>query len=83
MDDRLASVESMQRIAGHVQSELCVQIREAAYLRTISRWESPELAACVSDDFGLIADAVALGIEDPWIDGILKKYKAGEIPCTP
>lgn len=62
------------------QSDLSTQIREAAYLRAYSRWKSPDLAAYISDDFGLIADAAALGIDDPWINAIMQSYRNGVIP---
>jgi hypothetical protein len=64
------------------QSELTTCIREEAYLRSFARWKSADLAACVSDDFGLIADSAALNIGHPGIDYILQCYKKGAIPTT-
>jgi hypothetical protein len=74
------AVESRKGQASKNLSELSAQIREAAYLRAYARWKSPDLAAYVSDDFGLIADALALGKEDPWINAMCDSYKNGTIP---
>jgi hypothetical protein len=63
------------------QKEVSTTIRKAAYLKAFERWKSPELAACISDDIGLIADAIAANSNDPWIEGLLKCYLNGVIPC--
>src|SRR6266498_944886 len=39
------------------------QLREMAYLQAYERWQSPDLAAYISDDFGLIGDALATNYE--------------------
>jgi hypothetical protein len=64
------------------QTDLSEQIRETAYLRAFARWKSPDLAASVSDDFGLISDAAALAMDDPWVDWMLQSYRKGVIPCA-
>ncbi len=73
-------LESHKNRMSKDQSDLSTQIREAAYLRAFARWKSPDLAACISDDFGLIADAAALGIDDPWINAMMQSYSNGAIP---
>lgn len=62
--------------------DLTVRIREATYLKAFARWRSSDLAAYISDDFGLIADAIAGGVDDPRIAGILRSYRCGRIPCA-
>jgi hypothetical protein len=78
-----ASIESRKREIDDVQSDLSTQIRKVAYLRAYARWKSPDLAAYISDDFGLFADAAALCVDEPWIEEMLRKYKSGEVPATP
>ncbi len=78
-----ASIDSQKRMISQIQSEYSTKIRELAYLRAYARWKSPDLAAYISDDFGLIADTAALGVYEPWVEAMLEKYKEGKIPSTP
>jgi len=75
-------LESQKYRMSKNQTDLSTQIRETAYLRAFARWKSPDLAAYVSDDFGLISDAAALAIDDPWVNGMLQSYRKGVIPCA-
>ena len=77
------SIDSQKSKISKVQSERSTKIRELAFLRAYSRWKSSDLATYISDDFGLIADTAALGIDQPWVEDMLGKYKHGEIPSTP
>lgn len=77
------SFNSIEQQKGALDSPLvqCVTaIRESAYLRAYTRWKSSDLAAYISDDFGLIGDAIASGIHDPWVDRLLQSYMNGMIP---
>ena len=56
------------------------QLRELCYRQAYSRWRSPDLAGYVSDDFGLIGDALALGIRPPAIERLLASYLSGVFP---
>lgn len=76
-------VESHKDGMNESQSVLSTRIRKAAYLRAYARWKLPELAAFVSDDFGLIADAAATGVDDPWVNAMLQSYRKGVIPNIP
>lgn len=42
------------------------RLRERAFMQSYNRWKSPDLAAYISDDFGLIGDALAIGFAE-WI----------------
>ena len=75
-------LESKKDQMSKKQTELSTQIRETAYLRAFSRWKSSDLAAYVSDDFGLISDAAALAVDDPLVNWLLKNYRNGVIPCS-
>jgi hypothetical protein len=76
------NVESQQSSKENRLAELVTQLREVAYLKSYARWKSPDLAAFISDDFGLIADAIATRIKDPWIDLLLNSYLAGAVPTN-
>jgi hypothetical protein len=40
-----------------------------------------EICSYVSDDFGLIATALALGYDDSWLNALWLAYKNGQVPC--
>jgi hypothetical protein len=60
--------------------ERVAQLRKLAYLQIIKRFESPELAAVVADDFGLIGDALAHGVSNAFAAALLQSYINGTIP---
>jgi hypothetical protein len=62
------------------EAELVTKMRENAYLLAFKRWKSPDLASYISDDFGLIGDAAATRVENPWIDYLLECYLKGTVP---
>lgn len=55
-------------------------IREEAYKITYNATKSPELAGYISDDFGLISDALILNYSDEWLNALAKEYIKGRIP---
>lgn len=57
------------------------EICETAYMKTFDTREDDELAAYVSDDFGLMYDAETLGICDPWLDKLIDCYRRSVFPC--
>ncbi|QDU96619.1 hypothetical protein [Lignipirellula cremea] len=60
--------------------ELVTKLRESVYLQAFDRWKSPDLSACLSDDFGLIANAIVVDSANPWISGLLQCYLKGRVP---
>jgi hypothetical protein len=75
------NVESQKSSMENRLAESVAQIRKVAYLKSYARWKSPDLAAYISDDFGLIADAIAMSIADPRLDLLLNSYLAGAVPA--
>jgi hypothetical protein len=61
------------------ESEAINGLREAAYKAAFGVTESPDIAAFVSDDFELIGRAIALNVNDPWINGLWINYKNNNI----
>lgn len=55
-------------------------IGKRGYLRTYELTESADLAGCVCDDLELIASALALGVEDSWLNGLWLRYRSGGLP---
>jgi hypothetical protein len=76
------NVESQKSSMENRLAESVAQIRKVAYLKSYARWKSPDLAAYISDDFGLIADAIAMRIKDPWLELLLNSYWNGAIPTN-
>ena len=59
---------------------LVTRLRKAAYISAFRRWKSADLAAAISDDFGLIGDALILGYVDPRLDALLSDYLSQVFP---
>ena len=73
---------ALARLTGRVEPPGVAPIRKIAYLKTFEVTKDPELAACVSDDFGLIATALAVDYSDPWLTGLWLSYRAGVFPAS-
>ena len=63
--------------------QLAEDIRRESFLAVSRVTSQHELASYVSDDFGLIAHAVATGYDDPWLNGLWMAYKANGLPKPP
>ncbi len=59
--------------------ETQVKIREKAFM-IIQQNTKNELAAYVSDDFGLIYDSLILNYKDEWLDKVIAVHKNKKIP---
>lgn len=60
--------------------KLIDEIREIAFMKVGKFAGQHEICGYVSDDFGLIATALALGHEDNWLNALWVSYKDGKIP---
>jgi hypothetical protein len=58
------------------------RLRELAYLQSFDGWQSPDLAGEISDDFGLIGDALSLGMSEPWVEALLRSYEHHRFPSS-
>ena len=56
------------------------RLRESAFMQSYKRWRSPDLAAYISDDFGLIGDALVIEFTDRRVDLLLDRYPTGRFP---
>ncbi|MDN2710361.1 MULTISPECIES: hypothetical protein [unclassified Janthinobacterium] len=56
------------------------EVREAAYKKVYRITENADLAACVSDDMGLIALAFKNKLDVEFINNLWKSYTQGEFP---
>jgi hypothetical protein len=70
----------IKKESGEDADDRVTQLREATYLQAYDRWHSPELAAYISDDFGLIGDALAIGFKHPWLTALLHAYMNRKFP---
>jgi len=56
-------------------------LREFAFKAMLQLTQDAEVAAYVSGDIGLIADALAKALMSTYSDQLLASYKAGRFPC--
>jgi hypothetical protein len=61
-------------------NKLVESIREIAFKITYDSTESSDLASYISDDFGLIAEALFLNYNDDWLNALLKEYTKSKVP---
>lgn len=75
----LEQQKAQRPLPSHI-ADLVHKLREVTFLQTFSTWENSELAALASDDFGLIGEAIALNVSDPFVNGIYLSYVSGILP---
>ena len=61
-------------------TSIVARLRELVYLQAYERWKSPDLAGYISDDFGLIGDALIIGYSHRWLNGLLDAYLDARFP---
>jgi hypothetical protein len=69
--------------SAEIDEQLCKQIdelREASYKAAYAAIDDGDFAAFVCDDFELIGRGIALGVSDPWLNGLWTAYKIGKFP---
>jgi hypothetical protein len=57
------------------------RLREITFLLTYEIWKASDLAAEISDDFGLMGDALATNYQNEWVNGLLYSYWKCRLPC--
>ena len=57
------------------------ELREWAFKRAYGISGHAEIAACVSDDFELLARALQADTSDEWLGALWQTYRAGRFPC--
>jgi hypothetical protein len=60
--------------------EFSDNLRENVFKEVLRRYSNSDLAAYISDDFGLLIDAVNLNYNSVWLNGLLVSYIRGEVP---
>lgn len=78
VDREIEVLKNSQSYTGE-DEEAQGKIREKAFMIIEQNTES-ELAAYVSDDFGLIYDSLILNYKDEWLDKVIAAYKNKKIP---
>ncbi|MGG4394174.1 hypothetical protein ABEX25_07645 [Paenibacillus thiaminolyticus] len=58
------------------------KLREFAFKKVFALTQNPDLASYVSDDFGLIGEAVQKNTVTPWIRGLIHDYMEGTFPTS-
>jgi hypothetical protein len=79
VSDEMEEKQKVQEIVSDMK-ELIETIRELAFKRTYSLTQNSEIAEYVSDDFDLIATALALDYKDNWLNALMLLYQNGQFP---
>ncbi|QOF79339.1 hypothetical protein [Variovorax sp. 38R] len=56
-------------------------LREPVFKQVMGACGSPDLAASLSDDAGLILEATLAGFSSGWIDALRRCYASHRLPC--
>lgn len=64
----------------HADEIEITNLRESVFKAVFRLTSNAEAAGYVSDDFGLIVEAVAKDCNNEWIEGLLKVYRSGGFP---
>lgn len=72
-------VDSHEHVAP-ASAEQVWQLREQVFKACFRITRNAEVAACVSDDIGLLGDALGKQVMTPWLHEMLAAYQAGRFP---
>ncbi len=72
-------VEKQKKQQG-VPATYSEDIRKKAFNIVLQITDNDDLAAYISDDFGLIWDAEKVNVNNSWINALWQSYKNGKIP---
>jgi hypothetical protein len=75
-------VERLRKVNPISKKEMTLigEIRETAFLCTFNLTQHDDASGDISDDFELIATALVLGVQDPWLNGLWLAYRQGRFP---
>ena len=73
-------IEEQKQSLGYSDDRINKQIK-MVYKKIYEYSDDSELAAYISDDFGLIYDCEVLGYSDSWIEALESYYAMCQIPC--
>ncbi len=57
------------------------EVRQAAFETAYALSNSDEIAGFVSDDFEMICRAYVIGLEDKWMNALVRSYTEHRFPC--
>ena len=69
-----------KRLSIMENKEIIKSICEIAYKMTYEATQSSDLASYISDDYGLIAEALIIDYKDDWVNALAKEYVEERIP---
>ena len=68
---------------GDELQQIAEGIRRESFLAASKLTDQHEIASYISDDFGLIAEAVIAGYDDVWLNVLWLSYKRNCLPIPP
>lgn len=77
------AVEEQKKIKGYSDENkhLTDEYRKSAYLRVYNLCNNDDLAAYISDDFGIISDSELMSYTDWWLEALINTYANSKITC--
>lgn len=61
-------------------AQIIKRLRERTFKAIFEHTQSSDMAAYLSDDIGLLLEAIVCNYNNSWLNGLWKKYSEGEIP---
>ena len=77
-----AAVSNLLRDTPREDLEYIEDFVEKVFVHVFERTGSDDLSAYVSDDFGLLAQALHVGYEDQQLNGLAHAYGQSSVPCA-
>ena len=77
---RVHKAIEQEKRASSLNTAIEDEIRELAFKKAYQNTGNGEIAGYVSDDFDLLARAIAVGYFDPWLNLLWNEYQAGRFP---
>jgi hypothetical protein len=68
---------------GNEVQQIVEDIRRESFLAASKLTSQHEIASYISDDFGLIAEAILAEYDDAWLNGLWLAYKQHYLPIPP
>lgn len=73
-------LEAKRGALSEADAALIDKTAETAYRRTFDLTSNPDVSGAVSEDIEAVAMALALGYNDPWLNGLWSSFRSGRLP---
>lgn len=74
--DELKSISDKNNVDKSYSDEM----RELAFKKVFNQTNNSDLSSYISDDIGMVIDALTINYQNPWLNSLWLEYKNGNIP---